>query len=186
MDFWAGVPKIVCSARWTRVWTLQEVVLPPEVWLLYGRSKAHWDLFARFSRNSTSHATTCCEQSWITFPMDLRKDINNPWFALTLSIDRARNLQKDEHSVSSFYEILLCHQGRSSQWPQDRVFGFLGLADPFYGSLDLDYTLPTRKIYQRTSSRLLEVEGMRCLTGSWFISHDFRGGESRLVGTLPS
>ncbi|KAF2009755.1 hypothetical protein BU24DRAFT_473958 [Aaosphaeria arxii CBS 175.79] len=45
---------------WTRIWTVQEVVLPPEITLMCGTVSAPWPMFVEAAQKFREHILSCC------------------------------------------------------------------------------------------------------------------------------
>ncbi|TVY82063.1 Heterokaryon incompatibility protein 6 OR allele [Lachnellula suecica] len=187
-DLWSGLDKIAHSTWWCRVWTLQEVVLPPEAIVLYGPWRTHWETLTTWRNNFKAHRWKCCLKAFNTVPHDMFTDALNLLDQI-FYIDNVKGLPSG--SFFSFHSTAMAHRPRMSFDPRDRLFGFLGLADPrVYHDVSANYTMDIANIYEQIFRTMLSEASLDCFLGSWFtpeiFSPRYDGEDSSSVPGLPS
>ncbi|KAF4634543.1 hypothetical protein G7Y89_g3566 [Cudoniella acicularis] len=169
-QFWTGFHKVTQSPWWTRLWTIQEAVLPPKVHVLYGPFRTPWETFIRYYENSDYHYLSCCVQAFDALPQQLAGELATHKYQVTY-ISRGRKLSLRGLQPPFFREIVHAGSLNLASDPRDRVLGLLGLANPeIYGSFFPDYTLTPEKIYESAFRTMIhEYRGNpECFLGSWF------------------
>ncbi|KAI3321654.1 hypothetical protein HD806DRAFT_545850 [Xylariaceae sp. AK1471] len=140
---WKHINSLLRRPWFRRVWITQELVLPPKVVLLCGRSELDWDQFFE--------ALTICERECNRISCQNPEDIRllpdaGPAYALGL----ARHRQKSEgkrYSLLKWFE-LFAHSAASME--VDKLFAFLGLAyDGDAEEFMPDYESSTEEVVRR-------------------------------------
>ncbi|KAL9617413.1 MAG: hypothetical protein Q9160_007770, partial [Pyrenula sp. 1 TL-2023] len=184
---WDGFQAIVNNVWWTRVWTLQEVIVPLSVRFCFGLWQMEiQDLLAAFE-NQITHANSCCSSPFdraLEFDMGLMTE----FVSQLSSIIGFRTPVQDASSdiTQPFGELdVVCRNfnSRKCQDRRDKIYGFLGLVDsPNTIDFSPSYNVSHYEAYIQATRALLEADGgnLRCLTGLGF------GRPCHESGELPS
>ncbi|KAK3217493.1 hypothetical protein GRF29_1g3204794 [Pseudopithomyces chartarum] len=153
---------------WTRVWVVQEVVLPPEVTLICGSISASWGLFSRAVRQYNYHTQSCCSIVTHTLPRDCLKVLNS--FSkkiedleemrcimsgtVTQHMDGTMILPTSRSDGQiSLLSLLRRFKSRKASDPRDKVYALLSLVkddDNAYKAMNPDYSLTEYEINDTT------------------------------------
>ena len=131
--------KHILSHPWfTRVWTLQELVLSKNTWVQKGTARVPWEIF---SQHVHEHCTDPADIQPITDLVAIKVGYWNP-------------LQTSSFPSEYLYTILRQRRGAGVSDPRDMIFGHLGLCPPTHesiirSSISIDYS--------RTLNELLEA-----------------------------
>ncbi|CAO2658363.1 Nn.00g060860.m01.CDS01 [Neocucurbitaria sp. VM-36] len=150
-----ALDKLMESSWWRRIWTVQEVILPPNVTIMIGLLQFSWTVLAAAARNFSKHyILRCCPG--IVNDTTLLAKFYHP-------IDGIEIFRSKYHSREQINLLDLLHDFRSrlSTDPRDKIFGLLGLVmgDPKYHGLRVDYSLTADAVYENTFIYLLQIEG---------------------------
>lgn len=159
---------------WTRIWTVQEVILPPRSYIHWGPCRLPWDLLERASDAVMGDGP-------IKPPPDLRR--YRPDFRPSGALDhlparvRGLRLTVNEHPLYLFYRW----RCREATDPRDKVYALLGMRrDVRLPSVpSCDYTVKVRTLFTRVTVDLINI----CADLDPLIGR--RGARSALPG-LPS
>jgi hypothetical protein len=123
--------------KWfSRIWTVQESILPKELIIFYGSRRIPWTVFEKAAKNVRRHLTDssrCCSSHNDT-ANPYMKDVNDFLHAI-LTISRSRKIlhgKQSQNSDSWRSEILTClhnYRNRNATQAQDKIFGLYGLVD---------------------------------------------------------
>jgi len=145
---WNGLQQIFKRSYWTRLWIIQELVVPPvsdEVWLLCGSSKArfttigllqpHFHLFAH------DLPRIYLEGSVEDFIMEFALSANK---ALDIAIHAEvwRSLSRDEERHATTSNLLRSYWNQVCTDPRDKIYALLGVSLP-YPHLEFPITYAT-------------------------------------------
>lgn len=159
---------------WMRIWTVQEVILPPQRFIYWGPCKLPWDQLDR--------ASECVmDDSPLKPPADLRKYEHD--FYASGAFDhlpaRVRGLRitVHEHPLYLFWRWRF----RQATDPRDKIYALLGMrSDVQLPSVpSCDYTVDVRTLFTRVTVDLINMCGdLNPLIG--------RRGEPSALADLPS
>ena len=167
----AELTAILESPWWSRVWTVQETVLPPSALVVYGHWSMPWDVLVRSVEVYIHHRNVCCRDEWDFGLYTLIATIRN--FVGSIEMIRTNDLGTWDLSALHYMTVRL--RLRLATNPKDKIIGLLGLIDRSslpQGRSDLDYTHRTSTIYLKYFSIMLENDpsGLQCFLGSGFNS----------------
>jgi len=129
------------SRPWfSRIWTVQESILPENITVQCGAHICSWDVFAKAAKNLEKHLTTCCISYNDT---DIPEMSEVTKFVQAIStVERCRKLKLD---------ILTClnlYRNRHSTEAKDKIFGLLSLiVVEDQGLVEVDYGRKTEDTY---------------------------------------
>lgn len=184
---WDGFQAIVNNVWWTRVWTLQEVIVPMSVRFCFGLWQMEIrDLFAAFE-NQITHANSCCSSPFDR-ALEFDTGLMTEFVSQLSSIIGFRMPVQDGSSdiTRPFGELdVVCRNfnSRKCQDRRDKIYGFLGLVNsPNTIDFSPNYNVSHYEAYTQAMRALLEADGgnLRCLAGLGF------GRSCHESGDLPS
>ncbi|KAI4592946.1 hypothetical protein KJ359_010198 [Pestalotiopsis sp. 9143b] len=141
---------------WSRIWTVQESVLPKEAQLIWGSQKIEWVDVQRAARNF-------CQSLW-HLPEPLTTKFVD-WLDNLVSPVRGLELATGGDSPLN---ILERWRYRGATDPRDKIFALMGLFSepPFPSLIHCDYDLSAATVYTKVTVDLLGIErGLRPLIG---------------------
>lgn len=166
---WAGFLTVAESKWWSRMWTVQEVILPKQGVLTYDTWNAQLEDITKCGTNYYNHVWSCCQQATASLPRDIGIALDEFCTSFfTLDSDR-NNLAEDE-----YFDILdqnLSYGRRECQDPRDKVYGLLSLIGDI-SDLDLwltpNYSLSHNQVYYDATCAMLfrGLHDLKCLTGA--------------------
>jgi hypothetical protein len=157
---WKAFVEIVGRPWWSRGWIHQEVIVSQKATLLFGHETADWDLFSIAAKVAREIISTQVRNVYVH--SDLLEDHAT---RVIISAIKGFDTFGVSHLVESRTEWttkqaldlkeLLEHSRRCSvSDPRDRVFAFVGLADPGYYIVP-DYTADLPAIFRQTCKRII-------------------------------
>lgn len=165
---------LITRPWWLRIWTVQEVILPPKRFIYWGPCKLPWDQLDRASE-------AIMDDSEIKPPADLANYANYFWDsgALDHLSPRVRGLRitVGEHPLHLFWRWRF----RQATDPRDKVYALLGMRrDVQLPSIpSCDYNVDVRTLFTRVTVDLIDMCGdLNPLIG--------RRGEPQALADLPS
>jgi hypothetical protein len=139
---------------WTRIWTIQEAILPPMATVLYGSFAVKWEVFEMAEKCASQHATTCC---YDIFSMAGKEKISSE-FKTTISrfgirVNSLKGLrttrrESNTDTILPLHRILWNHRDREASEPRDLFYGLLGLTGMMVPTLMVDYRLPCEAVFK--------------------------------------
>ena len=164
-----------CAMRnpwWSRIWTVQEAVLPPSTTVLWGSVSTSWNSFEK-----ATEILALDRDNGSTYISGLPFILQGHHF--TGPVFGIKYMR--EHYDQAPLDILWRFRCRAASDPRDKIFGLLGLMpDSFPSKLrESDYGLDTAHLYQRFAIDCIESNNsLACMIG--------RRGEPRVCQALPS
>jgi hypothetical protein len=139
---------------WTRIWTIQEAVLPPMATVLYGSFAVTWEVFEMAEKCAYQHTLTCCSD---IFSMAGNEIINFEFNNTTLrfgatvgSLKALRTTIRESNADTTLplHRILWNHRVCEASEPRDLFYGLLGLTRMMVPTLMVDYRLPCEAVFK--------------------------------------
>ncbi|RCI10237.1 hypothetical protein L249_8531 [Ophiocordyceps polyrhachis-furcata BCC 54312] len=124
---------------WSRVWTVQEIIVPREVTVYYGGAVAPWHMFVTAAR--------CYRQDCLPLIHEYRcvaDDFSERILEVEKRRERWRKLDR-----SDLLSLLRQFGDRQATEPRDKIYALLGLSDAG-SSMIPDYSLPISRVFQNT------------------------------------
>ncbi|KAH7381210.1 heterokaryon incompatibility protein-domain-containing protein [Phaeosphaeria sp. MPI-PUGE-AT-0046c] len=168
---WKGFLNIGQSAWWTRMWTIQEVVLPTSGLLTYDTFSVSLDAITTCGVNYYKHVWDCCSRAPEMLPHTTSTELDEVCSSF-FSLDRDRNML----SGDEYFDIQdqhIAYGFRQCQNPRDKVYGLLALVGDI-SKLDLwltpDYSKSVGEVFHDATIAMLyrEVKTLKCLTGTQY------------------
>ncbi|KAK0646928.1 heterokaryon incompatibility protein-domain-containing protein [Cercophora newfieldiana] len=150
-----GILSLISQPWWSRIWTVQEAVLPSRSTVQYGSLQMGWDVFAAAARNVRQHlALKCCDVNWSPRCRAHRPPIASFHQKVSALVDRQSNPLPLENLLRSFRD-------RTATDPRDMVYGMLGLAhwETVQADIQPDYTLGVAETYASVVRKLVNLDG---------------------------
>ncbi|ETS75336.1 hypothetical protein PFICI_12280 [Pestalotiopsis fici W106-1] len=134
---------------WSRIWTVQESVLPKAAQVVWGSQMVEWSDTQQASRNY-------CQRLW-SLPLVLIKIFRD---LLDYVISPVRGLEIAQGGDNTL-NLLERWRYRGATDPRDKIFALLGLffQPPFPSVQHCDYTLSAQALHTRVTVDLLGIEG---------------------------
>jgi hypothetical protein len=169
-NFWSGFLKVAESVWWTRMWTVQEAILPKAGVMTYDTWSISLDSITKCGTNYYKHVWDCCEHVVPSLPTPLAIALDE-FCTIFLTLDRDRDLADDEYF--DIQEQHLSYGPRQCQNPRDKVYGLLALIGSI-SELDFwltpDYSKSENEVFYDTTIAMLyrEWKSLKCLTGAQY------------------
>ncbi|CAO2657108.1 Nn.00g032340.m01.CDS01 [Neocucurbitaria sp. VM-36] len=165
---WEEFLTVAQSTWWSRMWTVQEVILPRSGTLTYDVWSASLVDITKCGTNYYSHVWGCCKDIMPHMPSSISIALDE--FCTTfLTLDRDRNsLAEDEYF--DLQEQHVSYALRQCQNPRDKVYGLLGLIGDI-SELDLwltpNYSNSKDEVYYDATCAMLYRgrRDLKCLVG---------------------
>ncbi|KAL2674219.1 hypothetical protein Neosp_012669 [[Neocosmospora] mangrovei] len=146
--------SFVTQPWWSRMWTVQEAVLPADPTVQYGAIKLSWMVLSQAVENMFGHfQRRCCN-------MKVRNDLAEEppivtFYNKVSAVDRRR---EDPLPLNM---LLGRFRGRKATDPRDMIYGVLGLAhdEAATAGIKADYTIETVQLYARIARKLILLHG---------------------------
>ncbi|KAL7945055.1 heterokaryon incompatibility domain-containing protein [Trichoderma barbatum] len=120
------------SPWWTRVWTVQEIVLPPKATFVYGPLSVNMScLLEAFAALACHMFEPCCSELFSSCNFRVRKCFRKLGSVLT-NIKNMRTSHEDGTNVD-LWETLTTFRARHATDNRDKVHGILGLVNSWSG-----------------------------------------------------
>jgi hypothetical protein len=170
-ESWYGFLKIAKSVWWTRMWTVQEVILPKAGILTYDTWSISLDALTQCGARYNDHVRDCCAAGYLLLPQNIEAALDE-FCSNFQTLDRDRNTLEDDEYFD-IQEQHLSYGERACQDPRDKVYGLLALIGD---TSDLDYWLTPD--YSKSESEVFygatvamlnrDWRSLKCLTGAQY------------------
>ncbi|KAI0111126.1 heterokaryon incompatibility protein-domain-containing protein [Nemania sp. FL0031] len=183
---------------WTRIWTMQECILPRESELLYGPVRIPWRRFLTGISNFQKHRTSCCAD--VPGINDMLNDLVDtvlPCLILhrychseDFNLSEFADDLEDPSHVSSLFRpesLLWTFRHRQATDPRDKIYGILSLlkghsaktGNPAKELIIPDYSpeMNVERVFTKAVFSIMQFSAsldIICQPG--YVSHDFHSG----------
>ena len=150
-----GLCKLLSRPWWTRVWTVQEAILPERLIFVCGERRVDAASFFGFSRSFARHLSSCCGQFFLSQPQSMLRSLRYHVDSLyTLEFFRGKKEAVISHQMAYY-------RTRSCKDPKDKIYGFLGLGEKNDDKPDIqpDYSMSDQSVYEEIAGRIMEKPG---------------------------
>ncbi|KAK4119748.1 HET-domain-containing protein [Parathielavia appendiculata] len=143
---------------WTRVWTLQEIVLAHDAIMCMGSEEVGWD----FLRSATAHYMALGFAAFSGFWFGNKTNSRLEPLNMVISI---KEMRQSEAVVGGDVGDELLYYLASSHWrdskmPHDKIYAVLGFFDKDrHVGIDVDYRFAPANVYHRATRALMERSG---------------------------
>ena len=146
-----GLCKFLRRPWWTRVWTVQEAVVPERLIFICGLRRVDTSRFFGFNKSFRDHNGACCGPFFLLQDQSLLRDLRYLMDSLyTMEFFRSNKNNTVLWQQMSYYRTRSCKE------PKDKVYGFLGWGDPnFMQDIRPDYSLPDRLVYEEVAGKVM-------------------------------
>ncbi|KAG4287373.1 hypothetical protein FPRO06_05025 [Fusarium proliferatum] len=153
-----GAIAVLTRAWWSRIWTVQEMVLAPSAIIMCGHLAAPSSHVRRACADVLMHAVsdafdTGDDDDLLNFG-DLFEDPNGTIYMATMRLHSSLSAKMELGKLLRFLRWL------KAKDPRDKVYGSLGIAASTYG-IEPDYTISTVECYTRATFSI--ISGSRSL-----------------------
>lgn len=160
---------VIESPWWSRMWTVQEAILPKKGLLTHDAWSTSLQTIAECGINFFHHWTGCCQKAVSQLPLKLKLTMQEFFGILaTLSDDRIRaraRVVNEDVTDNDLRRRHVAYGFRACKDPRDKVYGLLGIVDDT--SLTPDYTHSIDEVFLRATLHMLchERDILSSLTG---------------------
>jgi hypothetical protein len=153
-----GAVAILNRPWWSRVWTVQEMVLAPSAIIMCGDLAASSSDVQEICTNVLMHTVSDTfdtgDDDGIGDLGDLMSDPDGKLYIASVRLHRSSNTKTELGA------LLQLHRWLRAKDPRDKVYGCLGIAESTYG-IEPDYTVSTVECYTRAAFNI--ISGSRSL-----------------------
>ncbi|RDA87855.1 hypothetical protein CP532_2990 [Ophiocordyceps camponoti-leonardi (nom. inval.)] len=125
---------------WSRVWTVQEIIVPREVTVYYGGAVAPWRMFVA--------AASFCRQGCCSSLRHEYRCVVDNYSHRILEVEKRRERWR-RNERSDLLSVLRQFGDRQATEPQDRIYALLGLSNE-ESRIMPDYSLSISEVFQNT------------------------------------
>ncbi|ORY14533.1 heterokaryon incompatibility protein-domain-containing protein [Clohesyomyces aquaticus] len=177
---------------WSRIWVVQEVVMPREVKIVYGNVSAPWTILADAARFYAVHTRSCCSKVAAIMSQDCLKvllDFSQRISAIEIfrkaynaensnEEEAAQELESlnteigsDEIEERSLLSLLQQFRDRQATDPRDKIYALLSLVKhrPGQQILSPDYSLSEIEVFRGATLKCISDTGSLSVLNSTFI-----------------
>ncbi|RMJ18164.1 hypothetical protein CDV36_002119 [Fusarium kuroshium] len=134
------------SPWWTRIWTVQECILPQRATFIYGPVSIELPFMLQVFSSLSGHMLDCCSTTGAQTHPELMPHLRKLGLAMR-PIDELRSGRREGPEVS-LWTALSFTRSRFATDDRDRVFGVLGLVNSWMGEPIIpNYRAKTEEIY---------------------------------------
>ncbi|RSL87188.1 hypothetical protein CEP51_002360 [Fusarium floridanum] len=148
------IRSLVTQPWWSRVWTVQEAILPSDPTVQYGAIKLSWMVFSQTVDNLAMHfQRRCCK-------VKARNDLAEEPPIVTF-YNKVATVDRRRYRPLPLNMLLGRFPDRKATDPRDMIYGVLGLAhdDAVAAGIEADYTIETVQLYAQTARKLIQLHG---------------------------
>jgi len=156
---------VIESPWWSRMWTVQEAILPKKGLLTHDTWSTSLQTIADCGMNYLHHWTGCCQEAAMRLPPKLMNPMVEFFGRLaTLSDDRICH-ETGDVTDNDLRRQHVAYGFRACRDPRDKVYGLLGIVDDT--SITPDYTRSIDEVFLRATLHMLchERDTLSSLTG---------------------
>ncbi|KAH7377810.1 heterokaryon incompatibility protein-domain-containing protein [Pyrenochaeta sp. MPI-SDFR-AT-0127] len=168
-DLWEGFVTVAQSAWWSRMWTVQEVILPKAGVLTFDTWSTPLEDITKCGAGYYNHVWGCCQHAVAILPQPIGLPLDEFCTSFyTLHGDR-NNLAEDEYFDMQDQHLSYGH--RQCQDPRDKVYGLLSLIGDI-SDLDVwltpNYSSTHNEVFYDATCAMLHrsLRDFKCLTGA--------------------
>ncbi|KAM5349768.1 hypothetical protein ACJ41O_006273 [Fusarium nematophilum] len=147
------IRSLVMQPWWSRIWTVQETVLPAKPTVQYGAITLSWKLFGQAVDNLLGHFDRrCCNMK--ARPIVSEEPPIVTFYNKACSIERRRSQPLPLSTTLSLF------RDRIASDPRDKVYGVLGLArdEAVRAGIEADYTIGPVDSYIQVTRKLIQQQ----------------------------
>lgn len=151
-----GLCRLLGRQWWTRVWTVQEAILPERLIFVCGERRVDAASFFGFSSSFARHMSSCCGQFFLSQNQSMLRSLRYQVDSLyTMEYFRAKK------STTIVSQQIAYYRTRSCKDPKDKIYGFLGFGWEGFEKTDIqpDYSLSDQSVYEEIAGRMMEKRG---------------------------
>jgi hypothetical protein len=146
--------RITRRPWWTRIWTVQEVLLPPMATVYFDSFTVPWTTFSQAALNFARHRESCCSKV-LSGKRNHEMDVLSYFCAKVEDIEEMRNLYstRDLDLLSTLRHT----RSRNSTNPRDKIYGIRGIT--LQQSTNVNYSIPIFDLYRDVAFSIIRREG---------------------------
>jgi hypothetical protein len=155
-------------AWWTRMWTVQEVILPKQGRFIYDTWSMSLQTFVDASKDQDQHFNICCTDAARRLPDKLYNILHG--VMVTAILIYSGRIRDDYGNVLRFslQRQHVNYGDRACKDRRDKVYGLLGIINELF--LKPDYTRPIEEVFLRATCHMLSEDSstLSSLTGPYY------------------
>ena len=151
-----GLCKLLGRPWWTRVWTVQEAILPERLTFVCGDRRVDFASFFGFSSSFARHMSSCCGQFFLSQNQSMLRSLRYQVDSLyTMEYFRVKKRTTVVRQQIAYYRTRSCRD------PKDKIYGFLGFGWEGVEKIEIqpDYSLSDQSVYEDIAGRMMEEPG---------------------------
>ncbi|KAK4217198.1 heterokaryon incompatibility protein-domain-containing protein [Rhypophila decipiens] len=151
LRLWHGFCGGLQSAWWTRIWVVQEVLLPRCATVHFGSWAVEWVELKAAAENHRRHLYTCCGGAAKLIPQKYSFTVD------TLLLPEVRGPGSLNSLTGPLDTVLRRYRHKNALDPRDKVYGLLGLTQQ-YGVSDIhpDYFQDTATVFTAAMTAIVQ------------------------------
>ena len=172
IEGWLASYEIIEAPWFARAWVLQEFIVAANVYFMYSGASASWKVFLPVWRVMSSTYLSRLDRnihrliwdvrhSGLPQRQDLQKvlvnirggDLKRRMAEAIFTIDSKAHSRHNQ----DLKELLAHSRHRNTSDPRDKIFAYIGLANPAYGIVP-DYSHPIDRVLLDTTVKIIETE----------------------------
>ena len=152
-----GLCQLLSRPWWTRVWTVQEAILPEHLTFVCGERRVDAASFFGFSSNFARHMSSCCGEFFLSQDQSMLRGLRYQVDSLyTMEYFRSHKKNTAISQQMSYYRT------RSCKDPKDKIYGFIGFGEWSFNEANIlqpDYSISDELVYEEIAGRIMERRG---------------------------
>ena len=147
-----GLCRLLSRPWWTRVWTVQEAILPERLTFVCGKRKVEAANLFGFSGSFARHMSSCCGQFFLSQDQAMLRE-------LRYQIDSLYTMEyfRSHKHATAIPQQMSYYRTRSCKDPKDKIYGVIGFGEwDFMANIQPDYSLSVESVYEEVAGRHME------------------------------
>ncbi|KAI9713983.1 MAG: hypothetical protein M1820_000713 [Bogoriella megaspora] len=159
---------------WSRIWIVQEIVLPPKAKIAYGSINAPWDVVSQAALIFENHGGSCCIDQCARLSETVKSVLSD--FSFNVRVVELTRMHRQIESKIGLSWLLRQHFHRKATDSRDKLYGVLGLVNSWSEDFKIipDYTKTAREVYEDLTIRsITSTESFDMLVGETMRNEHF-------------
>ena len=152
----AGLCRLLSRPWWTRVWTVQEAILPERLIFVCGERRVDAASLFGFSVSFARHMSSCCGGFFLSQDQSMLRGLRYQIDSLyTMEYFRYHKTSTEISYQMAYYRT------RSCKDPKDKIYGVIGFGEWNVDEANIqpDYSLSDEALYEEVAGKILESRG---------------------------
>ncbi|PWY93145.1 hypothetical protein BO94DRAFT_583385 [Aspergillus sclerotioniger CBS 115572] len=155
---------VASSPWWTRVWVVEEVILPEKATTIYGEVVAPLDIIERGGSMINPHIERCCREFYRSLPEDHQAHLLAiAQHTAALEVLRHERFIYADSEANRLQIFLEMTRARGAYNARDKIYSLLGLTRDCSNRLAIlpDYSLDVWQVYVDTAFKVIRNQNSR-------------------------